>query len=560
MLPSNAGGGYNLRLLLRRVFGFNSQFTFNLDYGKIIEDHADMLFDLDNSLKESIETTIDVIREDEKKYQKLQETGKQKMSSVVERLKQSQKPLEKKELVTLYESHGIPFELAVDSAKKAGVEVDDTIDFYGEIETKNEKKKKEDPFVFWNVEKSGAKPVPPTRTLYYDKLYEDEFEAEVLQVNSSTAPDKTFVVLDQTLFYPEGGGQSYDTGKLNGVQVTNVFKVQNWILHEVENGSSFSEGQRVKGFISRERRNNLMRNHTATHLLNAMCRKILGNHIWQAGAQKDWNKAHLDVTHYRKITSGQAEEIEKLVNEHIQKMIPVHKHVLDRGEAEQKYGFRIYQGGFVPGKELRVIEIEGIDVQACGGTHINNTGEIGFFKILKIESVQDGIERIVFATGIPALKVIQEKEKVLKKVSADLNVPEHDLVVGTKKILENYKKARKKTAELQEYYLKGVANELKFHIKGSKLVRLVENDDVNAENLTQLAQILVNENPTLGVVLVGKASKMAVAMSGKASEFDAKKAIQLVLSHAKGSGGGSNKVGQAKLVSLDGIEAALMQL
>lgn len=546
-LPSNGGGGYNLRLLLRRVFGFNAEFSFNLDMPRILGDHVKELKGFDDSLIEGLETAIDVVHEEQKKFNLLQETGKKKLQIVVEKLKKDSKPLEKKELVTLYESHGIPYEMAVDLGKKAGVQVEEVFDFYEQVGVKNEKKKEKKTKLAVDVEQ-----FPITKTLYYEKLYEDEFEAKVLGIIEAN------IILDQTLFYPEGGGQSFDTGTLNGVGVKNVQKIQNRVLHEVEDPTKFQVGQTVKGFISRERRANLMHNHTATHLLNAMCRKVLGPHIWQAGAQKSPEKAHLDVTHYKKITPEQAKQIEELVEQHVQAKIPVNKFEMDRTQAEQKYGFRLYQGGFVPGKVLRLVEIAGIDIQACGGTHINNTEEIGFFKIQKVESVQDGIERITYSTGPPALKWVQDREEKMKRVTQILNTTEQDLEKAAQNLMDEFKRARKEAEDLKAFYLKSVAEELKAKAKGSKLIEVVDN--LSAADLQTLAQMLVNQNPTLGVVLVSKSANAVVVMSGSASTYNAKNAIQQILAHAKGSGGGSEKTGQAKLQSLDGIDGALMKL
>ncbi|MEK6902351.1 MAG: alanine--tRNA ligase-related protein, partial [archaeon] len=461
--------------------------------------------------------------------------------------KKENKPLQRKELVTLYESHGIPLEMAVDIAKKSSVEVEDVFDFYDSISVKNEKKKEKKTKLVENIDS-----FPETKTLYYEKLYEDEFEGKVLGISGN------YIILDQTLFYPEGGGQAFDTGTLNGIGVKSVQKVQNRVLHEVEDSSKFQIGQVAKGFISRERRANLMHNHTGTHLLKAMTQKVLGPHIWQAGAHKEWNKAHLDVTHYKKITPEEVRKIEELVEQHVQMKIPVNKFVLPRTEAEQKYGFRIYQGGFVPGKELRLVEIQGVDIQACGGTHINNTEEIGFFKIMKVESVQDGIERITYSTGQPALKWVQEREEKLARVTQILNTTEQDLETAAQNLMEEYKQSRKKIEQLQEYYLAGLATQVKAKAKGSKIVEII--DDLDADALLKLGQLLVNQNPTLSVVLVSRSAKTVVALRGSASTFNAKTAIQQILAFAKGSGGGSESVGQAKLLSLDGIDVALMKL
>ncbi|MEK6970521.1 MAG: alanine--tRNA ligase, partial [archaeon] len=542
-LPSNGGGGYNLRLLMRRVFGFNSEFAFNLDYSKILEDHVKELKGFDDSLPEGLSTAIRVVEEEKKKFDILQESGKKKMQVMIDRLKKEQKPLQKKDMLTLYESHGIPYEMATDIAQKNGIVSEEVFDFYDQISVKNEKKKEKKAGLALSAEN-----FPETKTLYYDKLYEDEFDAVVVGVEGNN------IILDQTLFYPEGGGQGFDTGTLDGMGVKNVQKIQNRIFHEVENPAPFQIGKKVKGTISRERRANLMHNHTATHLLNAMCRKVLGPHIWQAGAQKSPDKAHLDVTHYRKITDAEMREIEGLVEAHVQKKIPVQKFTVPRTEAEQKYGFRIYQGGFVPGKELRLVQIGGngveqIDIQACGGTHINNTEEIGFFKVMKVESIQDGIERITFSTGPPALKWVQEREDKLKRIIGILNTTEQDLEKAAQNLMDDYKGARKKVEQLEEYYLSGIADELKARAKGSRIVEVIQ--DIEPGPLQKLGQLLVNRDPTLSVVLVSKSALTLIVMRGSASTFNAKTAIQHILSFVKGSGGGSESGGQAKLTSLD---------
>lgn len=562
-LPSNGGGGYNLRLLMRRVFGFNSEFAFNLNYDKILQDHVKELKGFDDSLAEGLPTAIEVVREEQKKFNALQETGQKKMKVILEKLQKENKPLQKKELVTLYESHGIPYEMAVDLGKKAHVEVEEVFDFYEQIGVKNEKKKekKEISTMMWNIDIVGNETIK-TEQIYYDKLYEDEFDATVLNLDTtSSAADHPFayLVLDRTLFYPTGGGQDNDVGTINGVEVKDVTKTRNVVVHKIDkkDAEKFTIGQKVKGRIDRERRANLMHNHTATHLLNAMCRKVLGNHIWQAGAQKSPDKAHLDVTHYKKITDEEIKKIEELVERHVQMKIPVHKILVPRTEAEQKYGFRIYQGGFVPGKELRLVQIEGVDIQACGGTHINNTSEIGFFKVMKVESIQDGIERITYSTGQPALKWVQEREEKLARVTKILNTTEQDLEKAAQNAIDEAKMWRKQAESLMEEKLQNDVITFKSKAKGSKII---EHVSYSQDSTMKLAQLLVNQNPTLSVVLVSAPAKFVVAMSGSASMFNAKNAIQQILAYAKGSGGGSEKVAQAKLLSTDGIDAALMKI
>jgi alanyl-tRNA synthetase len=179
--------------------------------------------------------------------------------------------------------------------------------------------------------------LPKTHALYYGT--ESAFRAKVQAIVHGK-----YVVLDQTAFYPEGGGQTFDTGKLDGVDVRQVTKQAGIVLHEVADISRFKAGQHVEGTVDLERRKTIARHHTAAHILNAACRNVLGSHIWQGGSGKDEEKAHLDLTHYRKISNDELAEIEHRVNEYIMSNLPIQTHVLPRNEAESRYGFTIYQG------------------------------------------------------------------------------------------------------------------------------------------------------------------------------------------------------------------------
>jgi alanyl-tRNA synthetase len=223
-----------------------------------------------------------------------------------------------------------------------------------------------------------------------------------------------YIILDKTAFYAQSGGQVSDEGTLDGQTVLEIKKEAGVVLHKVQNPSVFSVGQKVSGQVCSDLRAQITAHHTGAHILNIAARDILGPHVWQCGSNKDGKKAHLDLTHYKKITDEQVNLIEKRANEIIFANLPVEKKVYPRDEAENKFGFRIYQGGAVPGLELRIVSIldpqkklsgglrlwdNGIDHQACGGTHVDRTGDIGYFKIVKRESVQDGVERITSSIG-----------------------------------------------------------------------------------------------------------------------------------------------------------------
>jgi len=283
--------------------------------------------------------------------------------------------------------------------------------------------------------------------LYYEDPYLSEFKARVLRVL-----DGQYVVLDKTVFYPEGGGQPADHGGLEfdgmRLEVVDVQKIGNVIVHVVKGALPLKGGDTVKGSVDWDRRSSLMKHHTATHVVNGAARRVLGQHVWQAGSQKDVDKTRLDVSHFKRISLEEMHEIEKLANEVVIKNIPVQTMWMPRMEAERQYGFRLYQGGAVPGKEIRVVKTGDWEVEACGGTHLKNTGEIGFIKILHTERIQDGVERLVYSAGIPAVTAVQGNEKLLWSLSEKLGAPLDKLEGTAERLLKALKEVRKEKEKL----------------------------------------------------------------------------------------------------------------
>jgi len=224
------------------------------------------------------------------------------------------------------------------------------------------------------------------------------------------------------------------------------------VLHFIEKPIS---SKKVHGRIDWERRYAMMRHHTATHIINASARSILGSHIWQAGSQLDENEARLDVSHYKRISPDEIKQIEKRANEIVMEGKEVKKYWMKREDAEKKHGFHLYQGGAPKGRMLRIVEIPGIEVEACGGTHVDNTAEIGFIKIIGTERVQDGVERIKFCAGEKAIEYVQKQEKLLKEASDVLAVEPSMLPKTVKRFFEEWKKLKKQVEKLQQDILKG---------------------------------------------------------------------------------------------------------
>ena len=247
--------------------------------------------------------------------------------------------------------------------------------------------------------------IPETKSLYYYDYTETSNSAKVLKII-----DK-MVVLDKTVTYPTSGGQLHDIGVINNQKFSDAFKQGNYTIHVLDEIPYFKEGDSVKIEVDKEWRKQLSQHHTATHIMNAAARDILGSHINQAGAKKTIKKSHLDITHYEQIPRDKLVEIENKANKIVEKAIDLNLSFIPRSEAEKNYGMSIYQGGAVPGKNLRIVEIPGIDVEACGGTHLNNTSETGYIHITKSQKIQDGIVRLTFVAG-EATNILRKKHKI----------------------------------------------------------------------------------------------------------------------------------------------------
>jgi alanyl-tRNA synthetase len=406
-LPSNVGGGYNLRNILRRCWTLMDEYEFSFDLTKVFEEHIKEFGSWYTELAE-VGSLWDILSVEKERF----EEGKRKARAVVGRMIAEREKFTAEKLAELYDSQGI-HPNTIREIKK-----DLTIpdNFYKLVEERHERSKALE-------EKKTtilSRKYPDTKTAYYENMNETSFKAKVMAVEGD------YVILDQTLFYPEGGGQEADRGTLNGVSVLDVQKEGKVILHKVEDALKFKAEATVSGCVDAERRKQLTQHHTATHIINAAAYRVLGPHLWQAGAHKSADIARLDVTHYKAISNDELRRIEDEAGRIVSEGIAVKKMVLPRDEAEKRYGFRIYQGGAVPGTELRIIEILGVDAEACGGTHLDNTREVGKIKVVKATRIQDGVVRIEFKAGNAADKESSKGEELFKKAFLELPVKVKD--------------------------------------------------------------------------------------------------------------------------------------
>ncbi|WP_297522992.1 alanine--tRNA ligase [Thermococcus sp.] len=542
VIPSNVKAGYLARLLIRKSIRHLRELGLEMPLAEIVAMHIKELSSTYPEFKEMEDVILDIINVEEKRYQETLKRGSDLVKREIAKLKKkglNELPLDK--LILFYESHGLTPEIVAEVAQKEGVKVEIPDNFYTIVAKEAEKEREE--AGKYVVDFELVKDLPDTRTLYYEDPFMREFDAEVLKVIDG------WVVLDQTAFYPEGGGQPYDTGVLilNGeeVKVTNVQKVGKVILHKVERPEPFKAGAKVHGKLNWGRRIQHMRHHTGTHVLMGALVRVLGKHVWQAGSQLSTDWARLDISHYKRVSEEELREIERLANRVVMENRRVTWEWLPRTEAEMRYGFRLYQGGVVPGRVIRVLKIEDWDVQACGGTHLPNTGLIGPIKILRTERIQDGVERIIFAAGEAAINWMQETEKLLKKTAGVFRVPPEKVPETAERFFNEWKQAKKEAEKLRKELAKLLVYELENEVEritGVEFIgRVVEG---SPDDLREAANRLRKEKRV--VVLITREGHFVVAV-GDGLDLKAGELAKVITSVAGGGGGGRRELAQGRI-------------
>ncbi len=388
-LPSNVGGGYNLRMMLRRIRAAIDRLDFRLDIDELIDLHVDYLMDTYGELDSKRDDIKKILGIESERYDGSKASMKKKADKVLKK-----GPPTVDELVRLYESDGITPEYLMEMG------VIDTVPsaLYARLSDLHQSAKRD------KTESLPLDGLPETEMLFYG---DDpaEFDATVLKSWDDC------VVLDRTSFYARGGGQEPDHGTVAGFKVTDVSRHGSIIVHRLQGGVP-KKGQTVRCAVDSARRGAITKNHTSTHILNASSRGVLGSWVWQHSAFKDSDHARLDITHHSSLTPTQVRQIEDEANGIVGQDLPVSIEWHDRGTAEQRYGFNIYQGGVVPVKAVRIVSIGDRDVEACGGTHVRSTGDIGLIKITKTKRIQDGVVRIEFVSGDAATEYAREQESM----------------------------------------------------------------------------------------------------------------------------------------------------
>ena len=522
-IPSNVGGGYNVRVLLRRVLGLIEANKFEISPTELIKNHAHYFSRRFKHMK-SLPDVEDIVDIETARYDESRKRGE---GIAIKYMKSG---LLGRKLRELYESHGVSPEIVVDMAKKQGVDVSIPDDFYLKLSQKDSKRE---------VEKESGRDLPDTKPLYYRYSPEDSFEAKVLWSSGKE------VVLDQTIFYPQSGGQVHDTGKLEWkdkkANVVNVYREGKAVVHVLDTSAPHSNAV-VKGQVNAPRRRDIMRNHTAVHLVNGAATKVLGKHVWQAGAEKTPEKARLDITHYKAVTPEQLREIERIANEVALRSDKIRKLELPRTEAEQRFGFRLYQGGAVPGAKLITINIPGHDAEACGGTHCDYASEVGQIKITDAKRIQDGVVRLEILSGMHSLERSWKNEDIIKEAAEVAKTKPSDLRKAITKIQIKIKRLQKTPAK-------------RVDVHGKKVKWAIV--DMPFKQMENSAKQILKQADTEAAVFVSKEGGVSVVSKGKIS---AVKLAKQISSKLGADAGGTDKVARGGAKDISKVGSVLKKL
>ncbi|MGI0071786.1 MAG: alanine--tRNA ligase [Thermoplasmata archaeon] len=535
VVPSNSKEGYFARLLLRRSIRILQRVPEAPDLLAILDESARTIARDFPEVGAHRDDLHRVVTAEVERFAESIERARGTIRRYDERARAAGGKVTEADLIQWYDSLGIPPDLAVEEVSDPPPVPED---FYSRVAARHENEAPTNDYAVAELDLPAVpESVPPTEVLYYLDPYTLAFDARV------SWTDGPYVALDRTYFYPTGGGQETDRGHLGDVAVVDVARRGPWVLHHLERPSPFRVGERVHGRIDKPRRVQLMQHHTATHLLNGTLREVLGPHVWQAGAHKDVDAARIDITHYKALSREELHKVERRVNEVVREDRPVKSYFEPRNEAERRFGFTLYQGGAVPGRELRIVEVDGVDVEACGGTHCTHTSEVGAIALLDVERIQDGIVRLTYVSGERALDVRDEHEAILKEASRRLGVPVPQLPDGIDRLLGEIEETRKRERERRKDDLGTTAARLLADasvvttIGGTSIV--AAEVDLGRAELMELSRLLTKERGRVAILASSQEGRGTLFV-GSTSPAVAANEVAAAASDAFGAKGGGN--------------------
>lgn len=572
LVPSNAKAGYLARMLARRILRMRDELGIEVSLSELIEHHLDINME-GHDMKQTKDGLLTIMSLEEERYREVLRKGSNLINQSLKSVDINAEQLPDELLFQLNDSHGLPPDMVISMAQKSGWNrLRLRTGFSAEMAERHAKMAKAAASTVQQSSYVAELPVlPETVPLYYGDVQQRSFDASVLAsmpLIDGVGPESAThaIVLSETCFYPEGGGQEGDYGSLTtdgtSRQVLDTQKQGGLILHLCD--GPFDVGDLIHGSIDWKRRKQLMDHHTAVHIVGGAARRILGPHIYQAGANKSTELARLDITHYRRLTREDLDAIEILANEVLGQVSRTEKTILARHEADKKHGFDLYQGGAPKGNEIRVLRIADHDVQACGGTHHDEPGQIGSIRIVRSTAVQDGVERLHIVAGESALRFAREQDEILRETSKTFAVSTEDLPKIAERFFNEWKEQRKRIEQLEAEIVRlrtSGGGDDSVSVDGVRIV--IMEVEGNLKQLTSMLQELTRDsnNPTLAVLGSreggGKLMVACTEDSIASERYNAVELLRSIIPHIQGGGGGRPTMAQGGGSNAEGLDDAL---
>ncbi|MCD6098061.1 alanine--tRNA ligase [bacterium] len=566
-IPSNDGRGYVIRRILRRAARYSRMLNIKepILY-RLVPELTKIMGDVYPELQQREQHIIGVIKSEEEQFNETLDRGLEIFNELASKAEEDgSRTIWGEDVFRLYDTYGFPVDLTRIMADERGLIVD-MQGFNREMEKQRARARGASSFEVTHIPTSDWKTVKETDTDSVFVGYENvAVEANVVKY----VQDGEFylLVLDKTPFYPTSGGQVSDKGWITGKEmrfsVKEVFRDGDTIIHKGKLISGEIEENAVAK-IDVNRRIATARNHTATHLLQAALRELLGEHCHQSGSLVEPGRLRFDFSHFKPLTDEELLEIERLVNDSILSDIPVNTYECPYEEAIENGAIALFSEKY--DEIVRVVEVPGVSKELCGGTHINRTGEIGIFIITSETGIASGVRRIEAITGTSALEYIQHQRNIMSEISSLLNCPKEKVVERIEALLEQVKALKKENEQLT--LAASSANISKIiedapQVENSRLI-VHRFDEMTRETLFKQLDIIKPNLPSGIAVLFSKTPDNKVAIIAYVTEdlrlkhsISAKEIIVEIANVVSGSGGGRDDIAQAGGKDIDKIDEAV---
>lgn len=569
--PSNEKRGYVLRRLIRRAFRHGKLLGIEGEFLSSIVDCVIDSYKVEyDELTKNREKIINIIEKEEENFQKTIDSGLDILNSYIKELKENNKDiLRGKDAFKLYDTYGFPLDLTKEILDENDLKVD-TKEFDEYMENqRNLARNARKSDAGWSLESINVDEFKQTEFVGYENF---EINANIIglfdnkeKVNFIKKGHKGIIVSDKTSFYAEGGGQVADTGFIitndAKARVYNVQKKKDVILHYVEVEEGKLESCNALFKVNKQRRLDITRNHTATHLLDQALRNLLSDEVKQAGSLVDEYKLRFDFTYPNALTKDEIKKIEDEVNEKIREQLPVKKEIMSYKESEKLGAIGLFEDKY---KDMvRVVSVSDYSKELCGGCHVNNSSDILMFKIIQESSAASGIRRIEAITGKQVYEYLNKNIEIISLISDELKTNPKNVLSRAKSLNEEIKQLKDDIQKLKEFNEKDIYKDIENEVEDingiNLLVHKFDNEDL--DTLRNFENRIKDKYKDLIIVFATvKDNKIIFTASVSDSltdKYNAGKIVKEVSKITGGNGGGKKNFAQAGGKDISKLDEAL---